>query len=411
MTRALQEGLTMAEVGALCGLRVLDLTDYRAQMCGRLLADMGADVIKVEPPGGDSARRIGPFVDDVPHPDRSLFFWFYNLNKRSMTLDLTQAQGAEILLRLAKSADLVIESFNPDRMRQLGLGWETLRQVNPALILLSIAQFGQTGPYRHFAADDTVLTALSGMLYVNGSPGQRPVRPLGLQAYHSAAYHGAIGVMCALFARERDGTGQWVDLSMQEAATAALEHVAGSFFGEGRVEPRRGTLHWSRYFRVGKCRDGYIMHCTLGDWTSLVEWVAADGKARDLSGPEWQDIIYRAEHAEHLFDVLDDWVKAYRRDELLERAQMLRLPYATIRSPEALLDDEQLRARGYFVSVDHPELGRSFRYPGAPYLFNGSPWRVYRRPPLVGEHTSEILRQELALASDYVVDLAGGGII
>jgi crotonobetainyl-CoA:carnitine CoA-transferase CaiB-like acyl-CoA transferase len=217
--------------------------------------------------------------------------------------------------------------------------------------------------------------------------------------------------MCALFARERDGLGQWIDLSMQEAATAALEHVAGSFFGEGRVERRRGTLHWSRYFRVGKCRDGYIMHCTLGDWTSLLEWVAADAKAQDLTAPEWQDVIYRAEHAEHLFDVLDHWVKDYRRDELLERAQMLRLPYATVRSPEALFDDEQLQARGYFVAVEHPELGRTFRYPGSPYLFNGSPWQVYRRPPLVGEHTRDILQQELGLSSDSMMALAAGGII
>ena len=401
----------MAQQGALNGLRVLDLTDYRAQLCGRLLADMGADVIKVEPPGGDPARRIGPFVDDTPHPDRSLFFWFYNLNKRSITLDITRPQGAEILLTLAKSADLVIESSKPDRLQELGLGWETLHQTNPALILLSLTSFGQTGPYREFEADDTVVTALSGMLYVNGSPGHKPVRPLGLQGYHSAAYYGAIGAMCALLARERDGAGQWLDLSMQEAATAALEHVAGSFFGEGRVEPRRGTLHWSRYFRVGKCHDGYIMHCTLGDWTSLVEWVGADGKAQDLGAPEWQDVIYRAEHAEHLFDVLDDWVKDYSRDELLERAQMLRLPYATVRTPEALFDDEQLRARGYFVSVEHPELARTFYYPGAPYLFNGTPWRVYRRPPLVGEHSSEILKQELGLDTDEIAALISEVII
>jgi benzylsuccinate CoA-transferase BbsE subunit len=401
----------MSELGALSGLRVLDLTDYRAQLCGRLLADMGADVIKVEPPGGDPARRIAPFVDDIPHPDRSLFFWFYNLNKRSMTLDITQNQGAEIMLTLAKSADLVIEGFKPDRMRELGLGWETLHHINPALNLLSMAAFGQTGPYRNFEADDTVLTALAGMLYINGAPGQKPVRPLGLQAYHSAAYYGAVGAMCALFARERDGQGQWLDLSMQEAATAAVEHVAGSFFGDGRIEPRRGTLHWSRYFRVGRCRDGYIMHCTLGDWTSLVEWIAADGKAQDLTAPEWQDVIYRADHAEHLFDVLDEWVKDYYRDELLERAQMLRLPYATVRSPESLFDDEQLCARGYFVSVEHPELGRSFRYPGAPFRFSASPWHVYRRPPLVGEHTSEILRRELGLPAEYLVALAAGGII
>jgi benzylsuccinate CoA-transferase BbsE subunit len=403
--------MSMPESGALSGLRVLDLTDYRAQLCGRLLADMGADVVKVEPPGGDSARRLGPFVNDLPHPDRSLFYWFYNLNKRSMTLDLAHNEGREIFLQLADSADLIIESFKPDHMPELGLGWDSLHEMNKSVILLSITPFGQTGPYREFEADDTVLTALSGMLYVNGSPGHKPVRPLGLQAYHSAAYFGAIGAMCALFARDRDGLGQWVDASMQEAATAAVEHVAGSFFGEGRIEPRRGTLHWSRYFRVGKCRDGHIMHCTLGDWTSLVEWVAADGKAQDLTGPEWRDVLYRAEHAEHLFDVLDDWVKDYKRDDLLEHAQMLRLPYATVRAPEALFDDEQLHARGYFVLVEHQELGRTFRYPGAPYMFGGSPWRVYRRPPLIGEHTVDILQRELGYSSDYVSALAAGGVI
>ena len=393
--------------GALSGLRVLDLSNYRGQLCGRLLADMGADVIKVEPPGGDEARRIGPFADDLPHRDRSLFFWFYNLNKRSLTLDLRHPRGIELLLQLARGADLVIESFAPGTMSSMGLGWEALHAANPALILLSIAPFGQDGPYRDFDADDTVLAALGGMLYVNGWPGNAPVRPWGLQAYHSSAYYAAVATMCALFARDRDGAGQWIDLSMQEATAAAVEHVAGSYFGEGRVEPRRGTLHWSRYFRVGKCRDGYIMHCSLGDWTSLIQWVASDGKAQDLIAPEWQDVQYRAVHAEHLFDVLDNWVADYDRDELLERAQTLRLPYATVRNPEALFDDEQLQARGYFVEVEHPELGRKFRYPGAPYVFNA----VYRRPPLTGEHTGEILRDELGLDAGELAALAAEGII
>ena len=398
-------------MGALTGLRVLDLTDYRAHLCGRLMADMGADVIKVEPPGGDAGRRIGPFVDGEPHRDRSLFFWFYNLNKRSLTLDLSRAEGADLMINLMRSADVVIESFKPGAIQQMGFGWESLHRLNPALILGSIAPFGQTGPYRDFEADDMVLAALSGMLYVNGWPQGRPVRPLGLQAYHSSAYYAAIGIMCALFARNRDGEGQWLDVSMQEATASAVEHVAGSYFGEQRVEPRRGTLHWSRYFRVGRCRDGYIMHCTLGDWTSLVEWVTGDGKAQDLTAPEWQDVLYRAEHAEHLFDVLDEWVKDYTRDELLERAQLLRLPYASVRDLNALIEDEQLKARGYFVEVEHPELGRRVYYPGAPYLFNETPWRVYRRPPLLGEHTVEILHGELGLPLDYLATLAGEGII
>jgi benzylsuccinate CoA-transferase BbsE subunit len=397
--------------GALSGLRVLDLSGHRAQLAGRLLADMGADVIKIEPPGGDPARTIGPFVNDEPHRDRSLFFWFYNLNKRSLTLDIGCPQGAEIFRRLAKSADIVIESFAPGRMAEMKLGWDDLRVINPSLILLSIAPFGQTGPYRDFDADDTVLTALSGMLYVNGYPGRAPVRPLGLQAYHSSSYFGAIAVMCALFARDRNGEGSWIDLSMQESTAAAVEHVAGSYFENGIAEPRRGTLHWSRFFRVGRCRDGYIMHCTLGDWTSLIEWVKSDGKAADLVAPEYDQVLYRFQMAEHLFDVLDEWVKDYGRDELLERAQLLRQPYATVRRPEALFDDEQLAARGFFIEVDHPELGRKFRYPGAPYVFNGTPWRVYRRPPLVGEHTGAILRDDLGIDPQQAAALAAEGVI
>jgi len=400
-----------AQSGALAGLRVLDLTDYRAHLCGRLLADFGADVIKVEPPGGDYGRRIGPFVDDRPHRDRSLFFWFYNSNKRSLTLDLESARGREILLDLARGADVIIENFGPGRADAMGLGWAQLQEVNPALVMLSISPFGADGPYRDYVADDAVLTAVGGMLYVNGYPDRPPVRPLGLQAYHVASYYGAIAVVCALFARDRDGIGQWIDLSMQAATTGALEHVVGLFFQNGQPERRHGTLHWARFFRAGKCRDGYVLNCTIGDWTSLIEWVKGDGAAQDLTGPEWHEYDYRAKHAEHLFDVLDAWVADKRRDEVVERAQLLRQPFAAVRFPGELFEDEQLRARGYFVEVEHPELGRSFRYPGAPALMHGTPWRINRRPPLLGEHTDEILRGELGMNAEELAVLVGEGVI
>src|SRR6202158_912002 len=194
-----RQGEQMTERGALAGLRVLDLTDLKGHLCARLLADMGADVIKVEPPAGDSARRIGPFVDERPQRDRSLFFWFYNLNKRSLTLDLEHPEGAAVLRRLAEGADVVVESFKPGAMARMGLGWEILHALNPALVLCSIAPFGQSGQYRDYQADDSVLTALSGMIYVNGFADGAPVRPLGLQAYHSASYYAAVATMCSLF--------------------------------------------------------------------------------------------------------------------------------------------------------------------------------------------------------------------
>jgi len=366
---------------------------------------MGADVIKVEPPGGDPARRIGPFLDDEPHLDRSLFFWFYNLNKRSVTLDYRRDAGLELLLRMAGSADVIIESFKPGTLEELGAGWEKLHRLNPALILCSITPFGQYGPYRDYAADDTVLTALSGMLYTCGYPKEAPVRPWGLQAYHCAAYYAAIALIGALFARERDGTGQRVDVSIQEANAAGIEHVAGNFFGARVIPGRYGSMHWARGFRVGKCKDGWILHCLAGDWTTLIEWVKADGKAEDLVDPKWGERPYQRANVEHVFDVLDKWVADYRADELLARAQELRLPYGVAQWPDKLLEDEHLAARGYFTDVEHPELQRTFRYPGAPYLFGRTPWRVYRRPPLLGEHTAEVLGTDLGLGAQELATL------
>jgi benzylsuccinate CoA-transferase BbsE subunit len=399
------------EQGVFAGLRVLDLSDHKGALCGRILADMGADVIKVEQPGGDPARRIGPFLDDAPHPDRSLFFWFYNLNKRSLTLDLTSAGGIEIFERLARSADVVIESFAPGRLREMGLGWERLHEINPALILCSIAPFGQAGPRRDYLADDSVLAALGGMLYVCGYPGETPVRALGLQAYHSGCHYAVIGIMGALFARDRDGAGQWVDLSIQEATASAVEHLPGRYFGENDIPRRYGTMHWFHGFRVARCRDGWVMHSISGDWSTLLEWVRSEGRGEELASPPWDEDSYRRANYERLYAILDDWVKDKNRDEIAERAQMLRLPYAAVRQIDELAADEQLAARGYFVPVEHPELGRTFRYPGAPFLFSGTPWRVYRRPPLTGEHTAEILGRELGMDAQELAVMSAQGVI
>jgi len=396
---------------ALADLRVLDLTDLKGALCAKLLGDMGADVIKIEPPGGDPMREIGPFLDGTPHRDRSLFFWFYNTSKRGITLDLHKPVGQEIFKQLAAKADVIIESFAPGTLASLGLGYEELKRLNPHLVLTSISPFGQTGPYKDYQTSDTVAEALGGMVYVNGYPDEPPLRALGLQAYHSASFFAAIGTMSALWARDMLGEGQWVDVSIQEAVAAAVEHVA-PFYHQGLgIETRRGSLHWSRYFRVATCRDGYVMHCTLGDWTSLVEWVKADGKAQDLGEPQWEDLQYRREHAEHLFDVLDEWAKDYNVAELMEGAQLRRIPYAMVRPPEALANDPQLNARGFFSTVEHPELGQTFRYPGGPFCFTATPWRISRRPPLLGEHNEEVYKGELGISAQHQTELAGMGVI
>jgi len=396
---------------ALADLRVLDLTDLKGSLCAKLLGDMGADVIKIEAPGGDAMRTIGPFLDGQPHRDRSLLFWFYNTSKRGVTLDLYQPAGREIFLQLVRKADVVIESFAPGALAQLGLGYEELKRVNPQLVLTSITPFGQTGPYRDYKSSDTIAEALGEMIYVNGAPEEPPLRALGLQAYHSASFFAAIGIMSALWTRDVIGEGQWVDVSIQEATAACVEHVA-PFYHQGLgIETRRGSLHWSRYFRVARCKDGYIMHCSLGDWTSLVEWVKADEKAQDLSEPQWEDLQYRKANAEHLFDVLDDWAKDYTIAELMEGAQLRRIPYAMVRPPEALVDDPQLNARGFFSDIVHPELGKTLRYPGGPFCFTKTPWRISRRPPLLGEHNQEVYGNELGISAERLRELVKAEVV
>ncbi|HUI27771.1 MAG TPA: CoA transferase [Candidatus Kryptonia bacterium] len=384
--------------GALEGVRVLDLADETGAYCGKLLADMGADVIKIEPPGGDPARAIGPFFEGTgvrATPDdtrnRSLFFWHYNTNKRSVVIDLTLLDGREQFARLATTADIVVETFPPGHLDTLGLGYEQLARRNPRLSVVSLTPFGQDGPYRNWRTSDTVAQALGGMLFVNGHPDEPPLRSLGLQAYHSASTYAAMGAMLALLAREHCGRGQHVDVSIQEAVAATVEHVSGYFHQTGAVEVRRGTLHWSRYFRVAKCRDGYVLHCSLGDWTSLIEWVKGDGKAQELAGAEWEDFNHRRRNCVRLFDVLDQWAKDYNVADLMEGAQLRRLPYAAVLSPETLPENPQLIDRGFFVPVEHPELPRTLTYPGAPYQFGESKWAIRQRPPLLGEHTNEVL--------------------
>ncbi len=390
---------------ALHGVRVLDLADESGAYCGKLLADMGADVVKIEPPGGDAARSIGPFfAGGELYPNRSLFFWHYNTNKRSVVLDLAQPNGREQLQRLSATADLIIETFAPGHLDALGLGYADLAQRHPGLIVVSLTPFGQDGPYRDWKSSDTVAQALGGMLFVNGHRDEPPLRSLGLQAYHSASTYAAIGALLALFARARTGRGQHVDISIQECVAATVEHVSGYFHQTAQVEVRRGTLHWSRCFRVGKCRDGYVMHCSLGDWTSLVEWVKGDGKAQELGNPEWEDYKYRREHSVRLFDVLDEWAKDYSVADLVDGAQLRRIPYAAVLPPETLPDNPQLVERGFFVPVAHPELNRSITYPGAPFQFSDSPWTIRRRPPLLGEHTDEILSE---LIADGISPIAG----
>ena len=372
----------MTAVAALSGVRVVDLADRSGALAGKLLAGLGADVVLVEPPAGSELRSIPPFLHGAADVERSLFFWFYAAGKRSAVVDPSDETTLD---RLAAAADVVVETGLPGRA-------EWFRARHPRLVVASITPFGRSGPYAAWRASDTIAQAMGGLAYVNGHVDGPPLRSLGLQAYHQAGVFASIGVVAALLARDADGHGQLVDVSLQAAITASLEHVPGFFHQDGRVPRRQGTLHWTRYFRVGRCKDGFVMHCTLGDWTSLFEWIRSDGFGVELDSPEWEGTAYRQRHAERLFDELDRWAERYTVAELYEGAQLRRLPYAAVRAPEALLDDPHLAERGFFVPIEHPALGVTVPHPGAPFVMGDSPWTV-TRPPALGEHTRDVLAE------------------
>jgi len=384
---------------ALSGIRVLDLADEAGCYCTKLLADLGADVITVEPPGGTGMRQVGLFHGGHHDPDRSHFFWHYNTNKRSVTLDLASRHERQQFLRLADTADVLVETFAPGYLATIGLDYAALSARRPGLTMVSITPFGQTGPSKACRGSDLIGQATGGMVYVNGFANEAPLQGLGLQAYHSASLYAAIGILLALWAREHTGRGQWVDISVQECVAAMIEHASGFFHQDGTVAVRSGALHWTRDFKTCRCRDGYVVLSTLCDWTSLVEWLKADGKVQDLAEAAWEDFSYRREHCDHLFAVLSEWASGHTTAELVERAQLLRFPWAPVLAPDQLKDNPQLIDRKFFASVYHQEAGQLIRYPGAPYLFSRTPWSIRRRPPLAGEHTVEILA-ELEAAAD-----------
>lgn len=405
--------------GPLGGLRVVEVGGERGQWAAKLLADMGADVIKVEPPAGDPARRAGPFAGDQPDVNRSLFFWANNTSKRGVTLDLNHAEGPPLLRRLVESADLVIESLAPGELAARGLAYASLAESRPALIMLSITPFGQDGPWRDRPATDLTQMALGGPMASCGyeeadAPGAPPIRPDGDHAALIAGVYAANLALAALLERQHSGLGQYLDLSIHEACAATTE---GAFprweyarqivrRQTGRHAQPRPTDRWQH-----QCADGRFINLMGGgiprnptSWRPLVAWMASKGLAGDLAEPRYEATMYipaaeRRGHsdAEYVNETLHAFVRSLPAEEVYRAGQAARLPYGIIRSPEENLADPHWAERSFFRTVAHPELDAAYPYPGAPYRFSGTPGGPRHRAPLLGEHNLAVFRDELGL--------------
>jgi len=388
------------KVNLLSGIGVLDLADEKASFCSKLLADMGANVIKIERPRGDPSRKIGPFLGDSSHPERSLFFLNNNTNKLGITLNLEHMEGKKIFSRLVERADIIVESFPPGYLGYLGLGFEILRETNPKLILVSVTGFGQNGPRSKYKSCDIVASAYGGQMFVSGSSSTPPLKPFGEQCSYTASLFAAIAILLALRKRAESGKGDHIDISMQETAVSTLEHVWIRYFYEKTVSKRQGNLFWNNTFCILACKDGHILISLFQQWETLVEWMASEGMAEDLTDERWKEEEYRRNHMEHVIEVIQRWTRIHTGRELFELGQLMHFPWAPIYSIKEVLRSPQLNSRGFFVEVDHPEMGTSIKVPGAPYKFNDCSLDPWKRAPLIGEDNIEIYQRELGLTDE-----------
>ncbi len=397
--------------GPLSGLKVLDLADEKGSFTSKLLADLGAHVIKIERPGGDSSRRIGPFLGNLPHPEQSLSFFYHNINKFGITLNLEMEEGRDIFLRLVEKSDVVVETSPPGYLNRIGLGYEVLSKKNRKIILVSITGFGQSGPRSSYKSCDIVSSAFGGQMNVSGSPKSPPLKPFGEQSYYTASLFAGIGILLAIRKRTQTGKGDHIDISLQEAVISSLEHVMIQYFYEKIVPKRRGRLHWNNSFYIFPCKDGHILISLFHQWETLVEWMDSEGMAGDLKDKKYLDEQYREKNLSHILEVLERWTRTHRVDELFQLAQLMRYPWAPIYSLEEVLDSPQLKERNFFIEVKHPELGRLLKYPGIPYRLSPFAFKYFKRAPLIGEDNKKVYIEDLSLTDEDLERLSSSGVI
>ncbi len=368
--------------GALTDLRVVDLSnDIAGAFCSKLFADFGADVIKVEPPSGDPVRLLSPFPGGNPDPDASGMFIYLNANKRDVTLNLESERGLRLVEEMMSMADVVVESFAPGVMGRMGLGYEALSLDNPALVMVSITSFGQTGPWRDWHTTELVNYAASGLSYVNGSPDREPLTEPGYESNYQAGACGFLGAMTALAHRDFTGRGQHVDISIQEAAAAtfAPQFLGAMHSGES---PGRGSTP------LLPCKDGYVSLNVRHDATWEYMWLFFDDPETAYD-PRYASNADRERLAHEIEAKLLPHLARYTMNELFHELAPLRILVGMNLDVGLLLDDVHLEERGFFTSAPLPG-GGEFLMPGAPFKMSRTPAVSDLPAPLRGQHNAEV---------------------
>jgi len=395
------------------------------------LGDMGDDVIKIERPGGDPARNIAPFYQDDIHPEKSLFWFAFNLNKRGVTLDIEKDDGKEIFREMVRKADFIIESFPPGYMEQQGLGYFNLEKINPRIVMVSISPFGQTGPYAKYKATDIVLMSMAGMVHLCGDPKRPPIR---LSVSQSYLFGGALcGAMGAHYFREITGQGQWVDVSLQQGLIFLtmqgpvmwdLNRINLSRSGSIHTFLRRnpdGSIKMNTIRSNFPTKDGFVEISLAGgpifgsSSRALVELMDSEGMAtKELLDRKWEAVsmaTVEQEELDYISTVVEKYCASHTSMEIYDEAIKRNIMLAPLSTTEQLLENPQLKYREAWVEVEHPELGASILYPGPWSRFTRTPLVINRRAPLIGEHNREIYVDEMGLSEKELAALKGWGVI
>ena len=403
---------------ALSDITVLDFTHWIAgPYCSKLLADYGADVVKVERPGvGDGARAMGPFPNDEPHPEKSGTFLHLNTNKRSITLDLKTDGGRRAALALAARADVAIESFRPGTMERFGLGFEALSAANPALVMTSISNFGQTGPYRDWRGSEIIFYGMGGELYSTGVREREPVKLGGTVGLYQAGAVAAYATLGAIFAARDEGAGQRVDVSLMETQAGSIDRrmsmlLAYQYNGDVSGRVPMGSASGSGGYPSGTypCADGYFQVTGGNNYFDRARDML--GNPPELAGDEWlTPEAQMDDEMAGLFDaVFYPWLLDRTKREIWETAQRSKVLSGPLNTMEDLNRDPVFRERGAFEEIDHPIAGE-LTYPGRPFIMGATPWAIRRPAPTLGQHTDEIL-SEIGATSEEIEDLRARGAV
>lgn len=384
-------------------IRVLDISQGIAgPLCAKLLGDFGADVIKIEPVDGEVGRRMPPFFHDDPNREKSLFFLLTNLNKRGTTLNLQTPQGADMFKKLARLADVIVETFPPGYLASLGLDHASLERENPGLVMASITPFGQTGPYSHYQGEEIVAYAMSGIMSISGTTDREPLKHGGFQAQYEAGLNGALSTLFTLLLRDVTGEGQHIDVSTQEVVNSTMVINQPLYSWTGAIQGRRRPTG-SNFGNVMPCKDGYFIGQAAGgaSWNDIADFFGRE----ELKEERFADVDQRVANGQALDEILIDAVKDRTMSELFRTAsEKYRMLFGIVQTPADLFACPQLEARDFYQEVDHPVIGK-IKVPFRLWNMSDSATK-YRRPsPLLGQHNEEVYGELLGCTQEELAKL------